>query len=68
MKAYIYTKNDWDYEVIDVFLGIYDDNDELLIERDIKGFDDVEWKEANEFAEELSKTLNIDFIGDKTDT
>lgn len=55
MKAYIYTKNDWDYEVIDVFLGIYNENDELITERDIKGFDDHEWKEADEFAKNLLK-------------
>ena len=62
MKSYICTKNDWDYEVIDVFLVTQDE------ELHLKGFDDVEWLEANSFAERIADSLNIEFVGDKTET
>ena len=60
MKPYICTKNDWDYEVIDVFLVTQDE------ELHLKGFDDVEWREANSFAERIADSLNIEFVGDRT--
>ena len=41
MKAYICTKQDWDYEVIDVFLVL--EHKGLKEERDIRVFDDFEW-------------------------
>ena len=58
----VYTKNHWDYEVIDVYLGV--DSKEYYI----KGFDDVEWETAEVFAETFAKSLNIEFVGDRTDT
>ena len=58
----VYTKNDWDHEVIDVFLSVDDE------EYWIKGFDDVEWEIAKVFAESFAKSLNIEFVGDRTDT
>lgn len=66
MKAYICTKQDWDYEVVDVFLVI--ENEGLKEEKGIRGFDDFEWEEANKFAELLAETLSIEFVGDRTDT
>lgn len=66
MKAYICTKQDWEYEVIDVFLVL--ENEGLKEERDIRGFDDFEWEEADKFAQLLAKTLSIEFVGDRTDT
>lgn len=42
MKPYICTKNDQDYEVIDVFLVV--DNEEI----NMKEFDDVEWRGTND--------------------
>lgn len=66
MKAFICTKQDWEYEVIDVFLVL--ENEGIKEERDIRGFDDFEWEEANKFAEELAKLLSIEFVGDRTDT
>lgn len=59
---YVCTKNDWDYEVIDVFLVIEEE------EFDLKGFEDHEWREANEFAKAVAEKLNIEFVGDRTDT
>jgi hypothetical protein len=67
MKAFICTKNDWEYEVIDVFLVLVQDDGSKL-ERDIKGFDDWEWEEAAVYAKQLAETLNIEYLGDKTDT
>ena len=67
MKAFICTKQDWEYEVVDVMLTIeYDDG--ILKDYNIRGFDDFEWEKANEFSEELSKLLNVEFVGDRTDT
>ena len=63
MEPYICTKNDWDYEVIDVFLVI-----ENMDDIHIKGFDDVEWREAEEYARTVASELGIEFVGDKTDT
>lgn len=66
MKAFVCTKQDWEYEVIDVMLTIEVNG----IEKDhnIEGFDDFECEKANTFAEELAKLLNIEFVGDRTDT
>lgn len=67
MKAFICTKQDWEYEVVDVMLTIeYDDG--IVEDYNIRGFDDFEWEKANEFSEELSKLLNVKFVGDRTDT
>lgn len=68
MKAFIYTKQDWDYEVIDVFLGLFGDGIEPIEESHLKGFDDVEWREAEEFAKMVSEATNVEYIGDRTDT
>lgn len=68
MKPYIYKKNDWDYEVIDVFLGLFGDRIEPIEELHLKGFDDVEWREAEEFAKMVSSVINVEYIGDRTDT
>jgi hypothetical protein len=69
MKSYIYSKSDWAYELIDVFLGLFDkDGEELVEEFHLKGFDDVEWREAKEFAKMVSEATNVEYIGDRTDT
>lgn len=76
MKAYIYNKNDWDYEVIDVFLGLFNDADnvkddvfiEPVEELHLKGFDDVEWQEAKEFAKMVSDATKVEYLGDRTNT
>jgi hypothetical protein len=60
MKAWIQTTPDFEYEVIDVYLGIKS-MDELIR---IKGFDDNEWKEATQFAEEVASALGIEYIGE----
>lgn len=67
MKAFICTKQDWEYEVIDVMLTIEHD-DGIIEDSNIRGFDDFEWEKANEFAEDLAKLLSIEFVGDRTDT
>jgi hypothetical protein len=63
MKPYICTKTDWDYEVIDVFLVI-----ENMDDIHLKGFDDVDWQKADEYAESIASMLNLEFVGDRTDT
>jgi len=63
MKPYICTKNDWDYEVIDVFLVI-----ENMDDIHLKVFDDFEWREADEYAKTMASALDIEFVGDRTDT
>lgn len=59
---YICLKNDWDHELIDVFLVIGDE------EIHMGAFDDVEWREAEEFAQKIANSLDIEFVGDRTDT
>lgn len=66
MKAFISNKTDWDNEVIDVTL-VLEENDIQTVCH-IKGFDDVDWKDAVAFAEKLSTVLNIQYLGDMTDT
>lgn len=68
MKAYLYVKNDWDHDVIDVFLGIYAADNKIIEEIHLKGFDDTEWREAEGFAKMISESINVEFVGDRTDT
>lgn len=60
MKAWIQTTPDFEYEVIDVYLGIK--SMETLIR--IEGFNDDEWEEAARFAEEVAAALGIEYIGE----
>jgi hypothetical protein len=62
MKPYICIKNDWVYKVIDVFL-ITEDEEIYL-----KGFDEEEWREATVYAKKIADSLNIEYVGDMTDT
>lgn len=62
MKPYICKKMDWDWNVIDIILFVDD------VEYNIKGFDEDEWQEAENFAESFAKSLNIVYVGDKTDS
>jgi hypothetical protein len=62
MNNYIFLKNDWDLKAIDVVLCV--NNKEYWI----SGFDDNEWSQAEEFAEQFANSLNVQFIGDRTDT
>jgi hypothetical protein len=62
LNNYICKKQDWDHDVIDVFL-VTDG-----VEYQLKGFDDVDWEEADAFVEQIAKNLNIDNMGDMTDT
>lgn len=61
VKAYVCTKMDWDYNVIDIILNI---NGEDCW---IKGFEDIEWKKAEEFADTLAEAFGIENKGDMTD-
>ena len=63
MKPYVCTKTDWEYDVIDVFLII-----ESMDDIHLKGFDDVEWREADDYAKAIATVLNLEFVGDRTDT
>jgi uncharacterized protein YbjT (DUF2867 family) len=58
MKLRVQTEPDFDYEVIDVFLYVDEEK------AHIRGFDDWEWKEANEFAETLSNTIGCPILYD----
>lgn len=63
MKAvFVCTKTDWDHDVIDVFL--------IVKEKKyyIKGFNDVEWEEAEQFAKDFAQSLEVEYVGDRTDT
>lgn len=60
MKAWIQTTPDFEYEVIDVYLGIKS-MDELIR---IGGFNDDEWKEAEQFAKDVAAALGIEYIGE----
>lgn len=53
IKVSVVKSIDLEYSIIDVGLMV---NGEVSW---IKGFDDFEWKEANEFALELSTTLGL---------
>ena len=66
MKAWIQTTPDFDYEVVDVLLCI--DTGDELIATGIKGFDDIDWEKSVKFAEDLAKTLNIEYIGEVGET
>jgi hypothetical protein len=48
MKAWIQTTPDFEYEVIDVYLGIKS-TDELI---HLKGFNEDEWQDAIQFAKD----------------
>lgn len=62
MKAWIQTTPDFEYEVVDVLLGI--DTGEETTATWIKGFDDDEWEQAEQFARELAKLLHCEYIGE----
>ena len=62
MKAWIQTTPDFDNEVIDVILCIKPYGEVRYLW--IAGFDDEEWEEAVEFAEEHAKALDIEYIGE----
>lgn len=59
MKAWIQTTPYFEYEVIDVYLGIKS-MDELIL---LQGFDDGEWREAEQFAQNVATALGIEYIG-----
>lgn len=60
MKAWIQTTPDFEYEVIDVYLGIKS-IDELI---HLKGFNEDEWREAEQFAQNVATTLGIEYVGE----
>lgn len=60
MKAWIQTTPDFEYEVIDVYLGIKS-MDELIR---LTGFNDDEWEDAVKFAEGVASALGIEYIGE----
>lgn len=60
MKAWIQTTPDFDYEVVDVYLCIVKGRRLLRLE----GFDDVDWEQAKQFANEVAEELGIEYIGE----
>lgn len=76
MKALIYSKNDWEYNCVDVYMGLFNDTDKVedgvfiepIEEFHLAGFDDVEWQEAQDFAKMVSSATNVKYIGDITNT
>lgn len=57
-KYFVCTSPDFDHEVIDVIAVI--EGEECWV----KGFDDVEWKEASEFARKVADRLGLPLIED----
>lgn len=68
LTAYVATQADLEYEVDDVIIIIHEGepNSDGFVERRswVRGFDDHEWEQAREYAENLAKTLGIEFIGE----
>lgn len=62
MKIYVAIQPDLEYEVDDVVLVVEDGVWKNVCW--VKGFDDIEWEEANAFAEKLAKTLGVEFVGE----
>lgn len=62
MKTWIQTTPDFDHEVVDVFICI--DTDDEVITSWVRGYDDVDWEQAQRFAEELATVLNCEYIGE----
>jgi hypothetical protein len=62
MKAWVQTTPDHENEVTDVLLCIK--TDDKVRYAWINGFDDDEWEEAVKFAEDLAKTLSIEYVGE----
>lgn len=60
MKNWIQTTPDFEYEVIDVYLGIESMNELVRI----AGFNDDEWEEAEQFAKDAAAALGIEYIGE----
>lgn len=57
-RYYVYTTPDFENEVTDVVLFLDG------IECWVKGFDDCDWREARDFAINLSKELGVNYVGE----
>lgn len=62
MKAWVQTTPDFEYEVVDVILGLQVGED--VTATWIKGFDDVDWEQAEQFARDLATLLHCEYIGE----
>ena len=62
MKAWVQTTPDFEYEVVDVLLGLQVGDD--VTTTWIKGFDDDEWEQAEQFARDLAALLHCEYIGE----
>ena len=60
MKAWIQTTPDFEYEVIDVYLGIKSMGELIRL----AGFDEDEWREADQFAQNVAAALGIEYVGE----
>ena len=58
---YVCTITDWENDVIDVVIKYR--GDDIFI----NGFEDVEWDDADLFAQTVATDFNIVYVGDKTD-
>ena len=61
MKAYIAKQYDLENEIVDIVLIL--ECPETRVSW-IKGYDDVDWEEADKFAGELAKILNCKYLGE----
>lgn len=61
-KAYLCHDDDFDHEVVDVYLAMPEDNDKVNYIF-LKGFDDIEWKELGVYTKDVASLLNIEYIG-----
>ena len=62
MKAVIAIDSDFDHEVVDVFLLLHSNGYTDITW--LKGFDDIEWEAAELYANEVAKTLSIEYVGE----
>ena len=62
MRAWIQSTTDFDYEVIDITLCIEDKG--TIIYAWLKGFDDIEWEQAKQFAQTVATMLHCEYIGE----
>ena len=59
MKISVQIESDLENEVEDVIIVIEEDGE--VRNCWVKGFDDVDWEEAQEYAKRLATALNVDF-------
>jgi len=60
IRVHVITEPDFDNEVQDVTIIVRDSEGERHCW--VRGFDDDEWEQAEQYAKQLASVLNVDFI------